>query len=56
MRISEPTITAFSALRGTDAVVLRQIFRTMTDEISSMRNEIIALRTAVANMKKQGDK
>lgn len=56
MKNSDPTVIGLSALRGTDALALRQVFRSMLDEIAGLRNELDALRTAVANMKKPGDK
>lgn len=56
MNNSQSIIGAFGALRGADSLVLRQIFRSLNEDIASMQNEIRALRAAIADMKKPGEK
>ena len=56
MKNMDPVVIGLSALRGTDSLALRQVFRSMLDEISVLRTEIDALRNVVVGMKKQGDK
>ncbi len=52
----DTTLTGLSALQGTDARVLRQMLTSMSNDLSSLRNEVEALRVAVASMGKRGDR
>jgi hypothetical protein len=56
MKNNDPVVVAMSALRGPDSLALRQVFRSVLDEVAVLRTELEALRSVVAAMKKPGDK
>lgn len=56
MNNNETIIAAASALNSTDAIVLRQIFRSMLSETNALRSELNSLKSLIADMKKPGDR